>query len=143
MHVVPSKATNMVNFVAERLVEDIVCLGDSRVIVRTDNEPALVALVGDALGGLQIQQLDSAAAEGSAPYDPQTAGAAEVSVRNFKSQVRAMHPTPDRFMGKHVPVNHPLIAGLVEHAAFVREKTTGTSTSGWLFPGLFWGGSWT
>ena len=54
------------------------------------------------------------------PYDPQTAGAAEVSVRNLKGQVRAMHLTLDRFMEKHVPVTHPLIAWLVEHAAFVR-----------------------
>ena len=31
-----------------------------------------------------------------------------------------MHLTLDRFLEKHVPVNHPLIAWLVEHAAFVR-----------------------
>ena len=31
-----------------------------------------------------------------------------------------MHLTLDRFMEKHVPVTHPLIAWLVEHAAFVR-----------------------
>ena len=54
------------------------------------------------------------------PYDPQTAGAAEVAVRNMKAQMRAMHLTMDRFLGKHVPIRHPLIAWLVEYAAFVR-----------------------
>ena len=54
------------------------------------------------------------------PYDPHTAGVAEVSVRNLKCQVRAMHLTLDRFMEKHVPVTHPLIEWLVEHPAFVR-----------------------
>ena len=73
-----------------------------------------MALVGDALKGLRTQLLDSAAAEVSVPYDPQTAGAAEVSVKNLKGQVRAMHLTLDSFMEKHVPVTHPLIAWLVE-----------------------------
>ena len=64
------------------------------------------------------------------PYGPQTAGAAEVSVRNLKCQVRAMHLRLDRLMGKHVPVNHPLIAWLVEHAAFVRlTGVVGTTRS--------------
>ena len=53
-------------------------------------------------------------------HDPQTAGAAEASVRNLKCQVRAMHLTLDRFLGKHVPFTHPLSAWPVEHAAFVR-----------------------
>ena len=108
------------NFAAERIVEDIVYLCHTRVILRSDNETALVALFGDALKGLRIQQLDSAAAERSVLYDPQTAGAAVVSVRNLKCQVRAMHLTVDRFMEKDVPVTHPLLAWLVEHAAFMR-----------------------
>ena len=39
-----------------------------------------------------------------------------------ESQVsgEGMHLTLDRFLEKHVPVTHPLIAWLVEHAAFVR-----------------------
>ena len=80
-------------FAAERIVDDIVYLGHTRVILRSDNEPALVALVADALKGLRIQLLDSAAAEGSLPFDPQMAGAAEVFVKNLKGQVRAMHLT--------------------------------------------------
>ena len=93
MHVVPSKATNTDKSAAERIVDDIVYLGHTRVTLRSDNEPALVALVADAIKGLRMQLLDSAAAEGSAPYDSQTAGAAEVSVKNLKGQVRAMHQT--------------------------------------------------
>ena len=99
MHVVPSKATSMDKSAAERIVEDIVYFGRTREILRSDNEPALVAFVGDALKGLQVQQLALAVAEGSVPYDPQTAGAAELSVRSFKCHVRAMHLTIDRLMG--------------------------------------------
>ena len=78
VHVVPSKANSVDRYAAERVVEDIVYLGHTRVVLRSDNEPALVQLVSDALKGLRVQQLDSAAAEGSVPYDPQTAGSAEV-----------------------------------------------------------------
>ena len=51
MHVVPSKATSMDKFAAERIVEDIVYLGHTRVILRSDNKPALLLLVSDALKG--------------------------------------------------------------------------------------------
>ena len=49
MHVVPRKATSMDKFAAEGILEDIVYLGHIRVILRSDNEPALLLLVGDAL----------------------------------------------------------------------------------------------
>ena len=99
MHVVPSKGTTDNKYAAEKIVEDIIYLGHTRVVLRSDNEPALVQLVSDALKGLRIQHIESAAAEGSVPYDPQTAGAAEVAVRNMKAQVRATHLTLDRFLG--------------------------------------------
>ena len=57
MHVLPSKATSVDKFAAERIVEDIVYLGRTRVILRRDNEPALVALVGDVLKGLRTSNL--------------------------------------------------------------------------------------
>ena len=120
MHVVEAKGSSMDTFAAELIVDDIAFLGHTRVVLRSDNEPALVQVVGNALKGLRIKQLDSAAPEGSVPHDPQTNGSAEVVVRNLKCQVRAMHLTLDRFLEKHVPVTHPLIAWLVEHAAFVR-----------------------
>ena len=70
--------------VAAPVVEDIIYLGHTCLIRRSDNQLALLLLVGDALKGLCIQQLDSAAAEGLVPHDPKTAGAAEVSARNLK-----------------------------------------------------------
>ena len=120
MHVVEGKGASLDRAAARRVAEDIEYVGHARVILRSDNEPSLVQVVGDILKGLRIQQLDSAAAEGSVPHDPQTAGAAEVAVRNLKGQFRAMHLTLDRFLDRHVPISHPLIPWLVEHAAFVR-----------------------
>ena len=119
-HAVRTKGANDNGYAAARICEDIEFLGHTRVVLRSDNEPALLAVVADALKGLRIQHLDGAAAEGSVPYDPQTAGAAEVTVRNLKGQIRAMQLTLDRCLGMHVPPTHPLMMWLVEHAAFVR-----------------------
>ena len=55
--VVPSKATSMDKLAAERVIEDISYFGHTRVILRSDNKPALVLLVGDAFKGLRIQRL--------------------------------------------------------------------------------------
>ena len=52
MHVMASKATSLDKFAAERVVEDIVYLVHTRVILRSDKEPALLLLMGDALMGL-------------------------------------------------------------------------------------------
>ena len=79
------------------------------VHLRSDNELALVQVVGDILKGLRVQQLDGATADATFPHDPQTAGAAEVTVRNLKGQVTAMELTLDRFLGLHVPLRHPLM----------------------------------
>ena len=119
-HAVLAKGAGTDGYAGARVAEDIAFAGHTRVILRSDNEPALLQVVADALKNLRVQQLDAASSEGSVPYDPQTAGAAEVTVRNLKGQVRAMQLTLDRCLGMHVPPRHPLMAWLVEHAAFVR-----------------------
>ena len=119
-HAVYAKGAGADGYAAARIVEDIEFAGHTKVILRSDNEPALLQVVSDALKTLRIQEIDTASSEGSVPYDPQTAGAAEVTVRNLKGQVRAMQLTLDRCLGMHVPPKHPLMAWLVEHAAFVR-----------------------
>lgn len=49
-------------------------------MLRSDNEPAMLALIADALRGLRVElDLETVAAEGSFPYDPQTNGAAKVA----------------------------------------------------------------
>ena len=119
-HAVFAKGAGRDGYAAARIVEVIEFCSHTKVIIRSDNEPALLSVVTDSLKTLRIQQLDAASSEGSAPYDPQTAGSAEVTARNLKGQVRAMQLTLDRCLGMHVPPRHPLMAWLVEHAAFVR-----------------------
>ena len=107
-HAVRTKGANDDGFAAARICEDIEFAGHTKVILRSDNEPALLKVVSDALKGLRVQQIDSAGSEGSVPYDPQTAGAAEVAVRNLKGQVRAMQLTLDNFLGMPLYTEHTI-----------------------------------
>lgn len=68
-------------------MNDIAWLGYTRLLLRSDIEPAMLALISDALRGLRVQLLDieTVAAEGSVPYDPQTNGAAEAAVKLVRS----------------------------------------------------------
>jgi hypothetical protein len=102
------------------VVDDIAWLGHCRVMIRADNEPAMVALVLEALRGLRVDGLSSVATEGSVPYDPQTNGAAEVAVQLTKKQMRATLLTLQKQLQAEIPPTHPVVAWMVAHSANLR-----------------------
>ena len=57
---------------------------------------------------------------GSVPYDPQTNGHAEGAVRLIKGQFCAMLLGLERHLAGRIPLDHPIIAWLVSHTAYVR-----------------------
>ena len=82
-HAVPRKGADPDGYVAEQIKRDVLWLGHSKVVIRSDNEPALVQVVEQAIIALKASGVD-APREGSVPYDPQTNGAAESTVRLIK-----------------------------------------------------------
>ncbi len=68
-HLVPVKGLGSDRYAAEKLRRDILWLGYSRVIIKTDNEPAIVAVLKETLKALRIEVLDQAAAEHPPVYD--------------------------------------------------------------------------
>ena len=108
-------------YTVQCVVDDIVWLGHCKVIVRSDNEPAMIALALEALRGLRVEGLASAAAEGSVPYDPQTNGAAQVAVQLSKKQMRAVLLTLQKQVHAEIPPSHPVMTWLVAHAANLRN----------------------
>ena len=104
-HAVPKKGPDEQGYVVECFVDDILWLGYASVIVRSDNEPAIVRLVTDVLAASKVKGLDQAMQEGSIPYDPQSNGAAESAVRLFKGQFRALQLGLERKLKARIPVD--------------------------------------
>ena len=118
-HAVPRKGADPDGYVADQIRKDVLWLGHSKVVIRSDNEPALVQVIERALIALKASGVD-APREGSVPHDPQTNGAAESAVRLIKGQLRAMLLGLERQIKARTPLDHPIVAWLVCHAAMVR-----------------------
>ena len=103
-HAVPHKGAGQDNYAADRITSDIAWLGYPRIILRSDNEPALGQVVTSALKLPRVQVADakegqpSAAAEGSTLDHPETNGAIERMVGLVKGQFRAMQMTLEKFV---------------------------------------------
>ena len=74
----------------------------------------------EALRVLKVKGLDSAAPEHSAPYDPQTNGAAEAAVKSTKGSLRCHKLTLEKLAQVRVPASHPLLTWLARHVGFLR-----------------------
>ena len=119
-HAVPQKGMDEGRFVVECFATTVLWLGWSRVIVRSDNEPAIVKLVNETLKSLKVSGLDQASAEGSIPYDPQSNGAAEAAVKMVKGSLQACHRSLEKQLGVEIPATHTIITWLVRHVAMMR-----------------------
>ena len=118
---VPSKGVDDKRFAVDQLVTAVKWLGYSRVILESDNERALDRLLAEALKGLKVEGIvDQAGKEDSVPYGPQTNSNAETGVRLVKAQLRTLQLALEASVCHRVPVGHPLVAWLVEHATNVR-----------------------
>ena len=120
-HVIPVKGMDEDGFVVDLVTSDISWLGHTRVIVKSDNEPALVKLVDGALVALRVKdtQLEPASKEHSPEYDSQANGGVENGIKNFRAQFRTMRLCFEARIGKKLPISHALIAWLVEHTSLL------------------------
>ena len=120
-HAVPQKGVDPDGFVVDRLKDDIVWLGHANVVIRSDNEPALVRVVEKVAKLLKQSEGVTASCEGSVPYDPQTNGHAEGAVKLFKGMFRTLLLGLEKQVQGKIPLDHPSISLLISHAAHVRN----------------------
>ena len=76
-HAVPRKGADSEGYAVEQLKQDALWLGHSKLTILGDNEPALVQAVDRTHAALRLSGVQSASAEGSVPYGPQTNGAVQ------------------------------------------------------------------
>ena len=71
-HAVPKKGVDDKRYSVDKVVEDVLYLGYSRVLLKSDNEPAIVQLLKESLGSLKVTgDIEQAGEERSTPYDSQ------------------------------------------------------------------------
>ena len=78
VHVVPCKGIDDKRFAVDAIVQSVKWLGYTRVVLKSDNEPAILKLLTESLRELRIEGLEQVLQENSPEYDPQANGSAEV-----------------------------------------------------------------
>ena len=89
-HVVKRKGVDDDRYAVDCLVKDIEWLGMTKLMLRSDNEKAIVALLRESLRALRVEVefIEQVAEEHPPEYDPQANGAIENTVGAFKGQLR-------------------------------------------------------
>ncbi len=118
-HVVPCKGADEDRFVTGLVVNDVSWLGHTKLILKSDQERALVALVKQALVAVrfQVEGVEKVTVEHSQKYDSQASGGTEVGVRALRGLFRSLHLCLQDRVGQVIPVNHPLTSWLLEYTA--------------------------
>ena len=92
-------------------------LGYTKLTLKSDNEPVIAKLLSEALRELRINGVSQILEEHPSEYGPRANGAADVGVQLVKNHLRTVRCNPENEIGHMIPVRHPLIAGMVRHAA--------------------------
>ena len=117
-HIVPRKGVDEENTVVDMVLNDIDWLGHTRLILKSDGEPSIQAVVRRTIGlaKAECKDLQQISKEESAAYDSQSNGLTEVGVRIIRGIFRTMKLCVEDRIDKLIPVDHPLVAWLLEHS---------------------------
>ena len=119
-HVVKCKGIGEDRYSVDCLVRDIEWMGHTRIMLRSDNERAIVSLLKESLRALRVDvdHIEQTAEEHPPEYDPQANGAVENAVGRVKGLLRTYTLAMESRLGHRVPPDHPVIAWMVQHVAF-------------------------
>ena len=109
-------------WVIKQLVSDIESTGRSDIRLKTDGEPAILAVQSEIIAR---RHLPSRTVPTNPPaYDPQANGAIEKGMQDFFVQLRKMSIALERRVKFEVPSQHPVMDWMIEHAAFIHTRYT-------------------
>ena len=120
-HVVPQKGVDADGYAVVRLVEDIKWLGYTKILLKADNERAIVKLLHDSLRRIKtdVLDMDQIAKEHPPSYDSRSNGSVESAVKAVQGLLRTLKLAFEERAGGAVPASHPMTAWLVEHVAWI------------------------
>ena len=109
-------------------------MNHTRVILKTDNEVSLVALVQERLKTMRYksENLEVMTSEKSHQYDSQSNGATEVAIRELRAQLRTMKSALEgRYIKENIPyfLNVSLFSDVCLNSFLLRLIYFGVSLS--------------
>ena len=120
-HLVPAKGVDIDKFSVDFIVGDILWTGYTKVLLKSDNEPAIFKLLVEALRELRVNGLEQVLSDNSPEYDPQANGAAESAVKSWKGMCYTHKAALEARLGMKIPVRHPLTAWLAKWSGEVQS----------------------
>ena len=105
-------------WVIKKLVKDMQELGLGHAIVKTDGEPAIVALQN------RIQALREGRTVPRNPpaYSPQSNGPCEKAAQDVSAQLRTVLLALEARLGTHIDAKLPIVQWALEHSTFLLNK---------------------
>ncbi len=110
---------------ASLIATDVAFMGHIRLLLKNDNEPALVKLAEAALLKMrcQVQEekspVKSVSSEQAAEYESASNGGAECGIRAVRGLFRTINLCTEKRIGREIPPTHPLSTWLVEHVCLL------------------------
>ena len=111
--IVPTKGAD--EYAVAELKNDVIGSGFTEILVRSDNEPAILALKESAATALKLAGVNVKTEE-SALYDSQSNGLAESTVKDVNEAVRTNLACLVRRFGQEFPGGHPVLTLLVKYS---------------------------
>ena len=110
-HIVPKEGVD--EHTVARIAQDIKNLGYKKIILKSDQEPAILALKEEIRRTLDIDVI----MEESPVGESQSNGRVERAVRTVKGQIRTLKESLDSRFQERIPSHHPVLAWMPRHAA--------------------------
>ena len=125
-HTVPRKGVDQDGYIVDQFKRDAHWLGHTKVMIRSDNEPAMLQVVEKDLGGAASCR-GWFGKRGIGPLRSANHGASKNAVRLLKGTLRTNLLSPERQLRARIPLDHPILAWLVLHSASIRAmRVNGT-----------------
>ena len=110
-HMLPRKGAD--EYAVERLKQDLGLLGYKRIVLKSDQEPAILALKAEVKRTSDIEIVPEMSPVG----DSQSNGRAERAVRTMKGQFRTMKEALDSRYKDRIPASHAVLSWMPRHSA--------------------------
>ena len=117
-HRVQVKGIDERRFIIDMVTGDIAWLGHVKLLLKSDNEPALRQFVRESLRAIRVDGvIEQISQECAVQYGAMTNGGVESAVRLVKGHIVVLKLALEKTLGRRIPVGHPLVLWLFGHAA--------------------------